>query len=244
VANPIGGTDLALEFNPANMSYHDVLGTGRGVLGTYVVDGTSYVWPWIGTMKNGWTTNSKMTCTDCHTSGPGAAMGPHGSSSKYVLDPAYTGDYDTANLDLTKPDGMSSQIICAKCHSLTDRSDSLHGVDYLSSNPHGGMRCISCHIRVPHGWKRPRLLGYNSDPVPYRTIPGNGITSVKMRSRPSGWWNLNDCTVSCTGWAMRAAERSGRRRSPTNGVHARAAPSGAARSSSGARSPGVPDCDS
>ncbi|MDO8964857.1 MAG: cytochrome c3 family protein [Coriobacteriia bacterium] len=195
----VGGTDLTSEFNPANMSYHDVLGTGRGVQTSYVVSGTAYAWPWQGTMKNGWTTNSKMTCTDCHTSGSFAeAKGPHGSTVKHMLDPDYEGDWESAGIDFSQPDGMSTNIICAKCHKLTDTS--VHGMDYYFGNIHtknyiSSQLCISCHIRVPHGWKRPRMLGYTTDPAPYRST---GLTGVRLRSRPTGLWQSTDCIVGCT----------------------------------------------
>jgi hypothetical protein len=195
-SNGIAPSDLTAEFNPANPSYHDVLGTGRGVLTSYVVGGSTYVWPWTGTMVNGWTTTSKVTCTDCHTGGSAAqARGPHGSSTKFLLDPAYSGDWEAAKLDFSKTSGMSQNIICAKCHQLTDRMDGLHGTDGLGANPHAGNTCITCHTRVPHGWKRPRLLGYTTDPAPYRST---GLRGVKLRSRPTGWWQTTDCAASCT----------------------------------------------
>jgi len=187
-------TDLSKEFNPANPSYHDVLGTGRGVLTLFAVGGTNYSWPWNGdsAMVNGWTRNSKMTCTDCHTGGSvGQARGPHGSSAKYMLDPVYPADWETTQIDMAKSNGMSQNTICAKCHVVP--ADAVHG-----HVQHRQTECVVCHVRVPHGWKRPRLLGYSTDPVPYRSVL---LLGVALRSRPGGEWALSDCSASggCSG---------------------------------------------
>ncbi|MDO8964791.1 MAG: cytochrome c3 family protein, partial [Coriobacteriia bacterium] len=195
-SNGLGSSDLSRGFNPANASYHDVLGNGRGVQSSYVVDGTTYAWPWIGTMVNGWTTSSAMTCTDCHTGGSiGQARGPHGSTTRFLLDPAYSADWESTVIDFTQPSGMTANAICSKCHQITARGDGVHGADYFSADVHRGRTCITCHSRVPHGWKRPRMLGYTTDPAPYRST---GLRGVKLRSRPTGWWQSTDCAASCT----------------------------------------------
>jgi nitrate/TMAO reductase-like tetraheme cytochrome c subunit len=82
------------------------------------------------------------------------------------IDPAYATPWKTAYLT-NSANGMSSTtMICAKCHDLNGTtskfSNSVH-----SDGEHQGSsagQCILCHVQVPHGWVRPRLLGVTTDP--------------------------------------------------------------------------------
>ena len=95
----------------------------------------------------------------------------------------------------TSSNGYSSgavegRFICQKCHKLTSPfqgvglagnsrgfrsnnyaysgfSNEAH-MEHHADTINGQANCISCHIGVPHGWKRPRLLVYESDPAPYK----------------------------------------------------------------------------
>ena len=214
--NNAGGTDLAAEFNPANNSYHNVLGLSTGMRTQFSVLSQTTTWnlPAAAFFKTGWGTNSAMTCTSCHTAGTvGQAKGPHGSAVKFMIDPAYSGDWETAGLDFRQSatdaghPGVSDTIICIKCHVFTDGgSNTAHGADGIFANVHtkanySGNYCVTCHIRIPHGWKRPRLLGYTTDPEPYRVRSGNGaygLNGVSIRSHNAQTWYVSDCAASCT----------------------------------------------
>ncbi len=85
----------------------------------------------------------------------------------------------------------SSRFICQKCHKLTNSYQGIiiegngrggrdNNLNYMgmSNEAHmehhndlinGQGNCVSCHVAIPHGWKRPRLLVYESDPAPYKT---------------------------------------------------------------------------
>lgn len=202
--NGYGSTDVATEFNPANYSYHNVLGLPVGIRSSFSVLGQTTTWgrPGWQTFATGWNANSQMTCTSCHTGGSVAqAKGPHGSSVKFGLDPAYPGDWETAGLDFRLPSGVSENIICLKCHVFLDGgSNTAHGADGLGPNRHtkqwwSGATCISCHCRTPHGWKRPRLLGYTTDPAPYRSTYLKGVS---IRSHNADFWVSTDCSAGCT----------------------------------------------
>lgn len=190
-------TDVALEFNPANESGHNVVGTAAA--GTAIWPKTSGVgaandrtWSlpsaatWLKT-ANGWSATSMVACSDCHTWSGTGAKGPHGSSVVYMIDSAYTTTYETATLG-----GLNGALICSKCHNA----------DYPSMNNvhdhwrHSSSRCIGCHVTIPHGWKRPRLLGYRGDPAPYTSLYVNGLTD---KSYTPTSWTLSACGVSCTG---------------------------------------------
>ena len=95
---PTGQTDLALELNPANASYHPVEAAGRD---------QSIA---AGAFVPGWSAASLTRCGDCHGSDfPGSPRGPHGSSNRYILKQPYTAS--------SQPRSMTSDESCFSCHS-------------------------------------------------------------------------------------------------------------------------------
>ncbi len=195
-------TDIAAEFNPSNMSEHNVFGQ-RTVMGqAFTVNGTTYTWPKPtgAFLKSPWTSDSEMTCTACHTeNAAGSAKGPHGSTYEWIIAPwgakTTITDYESATLlaynATTAPDCMTADVICAKCHTnLTGTgANRAH-----AENAHWGVgdgECIDCHIKIPHGWKRPRLLGYSTDPLPYRST---GLSGIELMTYTTGGPGENDCS--------------------------------------------------
>jgi len=75
-------TDVGLEFDPNNQSYHPVVQAlpatdpnanyGSNRLASAQLSG-------------GWTPGQVMTCSDCHDSDSAASTGPHGSAVKWML---------------------------------------------------------------------------------------------------------------------------------------------------------------
>lgn len=201
-AQPAGQTDVALQFNPSNYSAHNLTGRAQGMKTSFAVTpvgGTttqtvSWAIPTQGVFRTGWTADSMFTCTGCHTNSTADAKGPHGSNAQWIIDPAYGRNWETVGLYDAGTYGMgyvsgtgtgdATDVICAKCHDL-------NGADNASwaSNVHGGSShaithtdhkyCVNCHIKIPHGWMRPRLLGYATDPADYATT-NNGGTSYPL----------------------------------------------------------------
>ncbi len=96
---PTGQTDLALELNPANASYHPVEDVGRN----------TNIQP--GAFVPGWTAGSMIRCGDCHGSDfTGSPAGPHGSTYRYILKQRYEAS--------PAPRTMGSDEICFACHSF------------------------------------------------------------------------------------------------------------------------------
>jgi hypothetical protein len=187
VTTPSGtyiSSDQALEFNPANDSGHNVMGTRtswpKETVGSFK-SGLAYsmTWPTNATFQTGWSKTSKLTCTDCHTYTAGNAKGPHGSTARMLIDSAYPAPYQDAQLGDT-------DMICAKCHGNVDGINDGHVSDHGGANG----RCIACHIKIPHGWKRPRLLGYTTDPEPYRSL---NLTGITLKNYSDGSWSLGNC---------------------------------------------------
>lgn len=202
-------SDIAQDFNPANPSYHNVYGLDTGMRGSWTMAGTTFSWglpPTSLFLKDGWTYNSKVTCSDCHTSGSvGQAKGPHGGSIRYLIDPAYPDDWKYASLNSSNATHINGNIICLKCHVFPEVSGTPHwnrGV--YGELGHMGDYCISCHISIPHGWKRPRLLAFATDPAPYRPVSwhgsGSALKTVRMRSHAYNGWVGTDCRTGCSGY--------------------------------------------
>ncbi len=85
----------------------------------------------------------------------------------------------------------STAVICAKCHDLEDEvpvdpanptgrktvvgSNTAHNSHHQDTTD-GSAQCVACHIGVPHGWKRPRLLvNTDVDVAPYLDPESGGV---------------------------------------------------------------------
>jgi len=205
-------TNIAREFNPVNASYHNVFGLSTGMKTAFNFGNGARTWLLSNPeliFKSGWDQNSAVTCSDCHTSGTagGRASGPHGSSAQWMLDPEYDGDYQTATLRQDNPDGVDQKIICVKCHANFAAMNRAHNApSYWGGTAlvHAGDRCVTCHVRIPHGWKRPRLLGYPTDPAPYRAGDVKpwgvtwGVNAIRDTSKSQFGWQAPDCQANCS----------------------------------------------
>jgi hypothetical protein len=133
-----------------------------------------------------------------------------------MIDPAYSGDFQNAYFSqvwngsaYVRGTGVAgaypTTIICSKCHNLFVGNkahtapkyggSNAHICDPYSPDEHGAYGyCTSCHIKVPHGWKRPRLLGYTTDPPAYSTR-AKGLNAVAL-SPNAAWADAGDCAAT------------------------------------------------
>jgi hypothetical protein len=130
-------------------------------------------------------TGKAMMCSDCHsndTISSSAATGPHGSSEKWMLkgrnrawpstsaseNGTGTGTLFTVHYGSsarrTVNDGTPDGLFCLNCHSTVSFSKDAAGLQ-TPSNLHllHNVPCVNCHVMVPHGSKRSRLIGDRSD---------------------------------------------------------------------------------
>ena len=160
-----------LQFNPANASYHPVLGAAKSLQDRSLV--------------SGWTSASQMLCIDCHNNdqGPGAngtgPKGPHGSRYAPLL------ERNLAQVDF-QPESANTYALCYKCHSqgvlMADRLHGQHVRDQKTS-------CTTCHDA--HGVQnQAHLINFNTIYVK----PLNGQTSY--RDLGAG---RSTCTLACHG---------------------------------------------
>ena len=171
---PTGQTDLALELNPANASYHPVEAPGRD--------------PSIaaGAFVPGWSASSTTRCGDCHGSDfAGGARGPHGSSYRFIL----RGPYEASSL----PRLTTSQELCFSCHTFDTYAnpsapEPVRGFSRFNAPAttaghaeHVGQNnvpCYACH--VSHGAPfQPHLIAAGRTPgiVSYVETPNGGSCS-------------------------------------------------------------------
>jgi len=98
---PFGAKDKSVEFNSNNPSFHPVESVGAN----------SGISP--GAFTGGWSSTSKMYCSDCHTTDDTVSTttpeGPHGSAFSPIL-----------KADFNKYDGNSGgNDLCYECHSYS-----------------------------------------------------------------------------------------------------------------------------
>lgn len=185
-------TDVALEFNTANASYHPVVG-GTGRTGTRITGTT-------GTMQAGWrTVGQTMTCSDCHqsTTASTTAYGPHGSAVKKIL----RGYWPTNSADGTGAyytlGGSYTNLLCANCHQMVNiRSYT----DAHRRSAHNGYRCVDCHILVPHGGKLPGLIGDGNSNMPPRYARDNTESNTLFYAYDGSDCDCADAHSGGTSW--------------------------------------------
>ncbi|MHB1018537.1 MAG: cytochrome c3 family protein, partial [Coriobacteriia bacterium] len=212
-----GLTDTAQEFNPSNFSVHNVTGQSVGMQDAFTNQYAYVTWQLPDAdrfLLSGWTTNSSMTCTDCHTNAQDSAtqaVGPHGSTVRWLLDPTYGSDWRTTTLVTATANGMSNTTnLCAKCHDLNGQNSTGNwsNVVHAEGNHRPGTaakadygQCQNCHTGVPHGWNRPRLLAYTDDGQPYASTRLSGLnpTTSLTQTNDSVTWDKTYCSATCGG---------------------------------------------
>ena len=184
VTRQLTQSDVRLQFNPANASYHPVVSTSKSVPGR--------------SLTSTWTGGGQMLCTDCHNNdqGPGAKgtgpRGPHGSSYAPLLE---------RQLVLTdyQPESATSYALCYKCHS---RDSILSDQSFRAVNSIGQARghrfhivdqqtaCSTCHDA--HGVQaQSHLINFNTI---YVTPSSKGRLAYLGTGSASG-----NCSLTCHG---------------------------------------------
>ena len=201
-------TDQAMEFNPANRSAHPVRAalndqTGNSIPKPLQIPQMSAEWNAVGTQT--------MYCSDCHGNDESVSstvpQGTHGSNSKFML--TGRGKYWPTNafgtlwsLDDIKStnNNWQNDLFCVNCHSMTSGVQFVNNVHNEADHQGASVKCITCHVAVPHGAKRSRLIGYASDVSPYN-YNGAGvydklvITGFQKAADPS-FYQKENCSMN------------------------------------------------
>jgi len=200
-------TDQAMEFNPLNHSAHPVNLSLNNRTGALVPKGLT-----AQQLTSDWNSagDQTMYCSDCHgsdqTPSSNIPQGPHGSNSKFML----TGNakYWPANASgaLWSLDDIASNrnnwqndLFCVNCHPMNTAGQYGNNVHGSLNHQSADVKCITCHVAVPHGAKRSRLIGYASDVQPYN-YSGTGtydrlvITGFQKAADPLAYLKANCST--------------------------------------------------
>ncbi|MBM4032165.1 MAG: hypothetical protein FJ291_10310 [Planctomycetes bacterium] len=183
-------TGLALEFSPNNRSGHPVV-TG---LNNYPNSAAPKALQAVQ-LSAPWNTNvgtQTMMCSDCHNTdaGTGAAQGPHGSASQFMLRGANAANWPDVTLS------NRTRSWCVNCHPLSTstNTNSVH-----TRSDHASQPCYACHIVIPHGGKMSRLIG-DRDTMPARYAFNNTLTTMQMQSftkKARTSYTESDCRAAC-----------------------------------------------
>lgn len=211
---PLGGTDIAVELNPGNRSAHPArsgLNAQTGSSAPRALTAAQLSAPFASSPGN-----QTMACSDCHgsdvTSDP---QGPHGSSGSRLLKgprrfwpTSASGNLWTLKDMKDNTNNWSGDLACVNCHPLyTDgnwKNNAHEKHEDLSFSDGKAMRCVFCHVAVPHGSKRGRLIGYASDLPPYNyngtaALDRLQLSGFKKAPGPTSYTQLNcfSSTVAC-----------------------------------------------
>lgn len=212
-------TDQAMEYNVNNFSAHPVKVGSSSQTGSYspknlVSLQMSTTWNSVGTQT--------MHCSDCHgndDTSPTAAQGPHGSNAKFILKgPRRYWPYSASGKLWTLGDtwyntnNWQNDLFCVNCHPIFTTGD--HFNDAHNAQNHNnltftidgvnyqGIPCVSCHLVIPHGGKRSRLIAYGygstSPDVPPYIINQNTalLIGFKKAATPINGYTTLSCYSS------------------------------------------------
>ncbi len=188
-------TDVSLEFNPANASFHPVAaglksGTGNGT--PKELTAAQLKAPWataVGTQT--------MMCADCHNTDSASpiAQGPHGSAVQFMLRGPNTIWPPTGNLATSY-----NTTFCANCHPGNADANWSGNVVHQEHDTRS-VTCYNCHILVPHGGKLARLIGDgDSATFPARYAYQNKKTNMWVTGftkKAPGSYGTGDCGATC-----------------------------------------------
>ncbi|MCK5553490.1 MAG: hypothetical protein KAJ09_10125, partial [Deltaproteobacteria bacterium] len=111
--------------------------------------------------------------------------GPHGSNTPRLLGVQVTGNPFKDWNNMVNYKSNQNTIFCFNCHSFAATGFLKEGKENLHTEKHEKYPCQACHIAIPHGWKRARLIVFTSDPSPYNY----GGTTAKITS-----WTQSNAT--------------------------------------------------
>lgn len=201
-------TDQAMEYNVNNYAAHSVVvglnnQTGSYTPKTLVANQMTTAWNSVGTQT--------MYCTDCHgndqTTSASVPQGPHGSYYKYMLAGTAkywpqnaTGGLWSLNDVRNNRNSWQTNLFCVNCHPLYTGGTFKNNVHAKSNHQGSSVKCITCHVVVPHGSKRSRLIGYASEPSPYNYLGAGAydkliVVGFRKASGPNNYSESN-CTFN------------------------------------------------
>ncbi|KAF0220995.1 MAG: cytochrome [Geobacteraceae bacterium] len=204
-------TNIGKEFSTNNKSYHWVEGD-RGAAKadtTYGNFNATYVgkmMPRYNGSTNAVLRGVKMRCSDCHGSdnAENNPNGPHGSAYAKMLKVPAGSPYTTWNSTVSI--NNRGTVWCFNCHDPNFTNSGFRGPDgelHVGKHNKSEAKCMSCHIKIPHGWQIPHLLkpynmptNYPADNAAYNGTGSSSGIDLPLNSTNwnlSGSWTENSC---------------------------------------------------
>ncbi|MDO8663124.1 MAG: cytochrome c3 family protein [Candidatus Omnitrophota bacterium] len=179
-------SNVRLQFDPSNQSYHPIENIGRNAN--------------VPSLVAGLTNSSIIRCIDCHNNNASRGNfgvgpeGPHGSLySPLLARNLIFGDY--------QGESLNTYALCYKCH---DRSSILGNKSFSKHRKHivdAHAPCTACHD--PHGVRNtPHLINFDRNIVgaySYDDEAGEGSSYTSEPSYQSNGPLHGSCTLTCHG---------------------------------------------
>jgi hypothetical protein len=193
---PSGQTNVALQFNTVNPSAHPVEDTLTNSSSDPLNDSQlNAEWRPAG--------SKTMYCSDCHGSEtPGDPAGPHGSTLPTVLKGRWPKNssgtlwvlMDAAN----NTNNFDAECLCKNCHPIYSGGafmQRVHRLAGLSGSYVHNVKCVICHVGLPHGSEHGCLIAYTADAAPYNYEGSNAEITHFTKQVVDGDYDLPDCSV-------------------------------------------------
>ena len=169
--------NIRMKVDPGNPSYHPIAAAGKNND--------------VPSLLPGWTENSIINCTDCHSNnnGPGnggiGPAGPHGSTWQFLLERQYS-------IQDNRPHQDFYYSMCYKCHNVNSILGDESFSDHKKHLESVGTTCSVCHD--PHGINASQGNAINnSNLINFDTSivsPFNGTLEYVDTGNKSGRCNL------------------------------------------------------
>jgi predicted CXXCH cytochrome family protein len=190
VPRQVNQSDVRLQFQTSNPSFHPVVGPRNN--------------PDVVSLIPPWRTGSVMRCTDCHNSDQaprglavggltvaGGPAGPHGS----IYDPILISNYTRADFTM---ESTRAYALCYRCHSrqsiLANQSFPLHSLHIVDARA----PCAACHDA--HGISRAQGNATNhSNLINFDLAivqPATGGLGARIQYQDQGQFR-GSCTLTC-----------------------------------------------
>lgn len=169
------------------------------ILGTMQWEGYTLGTPtqsrWLAGVSPWNTTNSMVTCADCH-SDASIPTAPHAGTMNINIDPNYTTAFGSVLMNRSFSTGMTGGALCSKCHDLYDGagwSNNVHS-EHEGRGTNGGY-CTHCHAQKPHQTTHVRMLGLIGEGA--AGLRSGGLTGIRPHSETPTGWSTGDCGAAC-----------------------------------------------
>jgi hypothetical protein len=133
-----------------------------------------------------------VKCHDLYNAGAGDLGWSNYGHEHHADRPVKFGTYTVGNGGAMATRTVSAETTTAAV-AMVPGATQYTTVIAASLGREGAGACRDCHIAVPHGWKRPRLIVYSSDGLPYNAGPsvyeGESLTATSGVTIGSGQMN-------------------------------------------------------